>query len=56
MKKAKPKVSIIICYYKKKFFFKKTITSILKQTYKNYELIVIYDDNNKTELKSYNFC
>ena len=51
MKKAKPKVSIIICYYKKKFFFKKTITSILKQTYKNYELIVIYDDNNKTELK-----
>lgn len=43
-------VSIIIPYYKKKYFFKKTITSILDQTYKNYEIIVIYDDNKKLEL------
>ena len=50
MKKITPKVSIIINYYKKSFFFEKTINSILKQTYKNYEIIVIYDDNNKTEL------
>ncbi len=50
MKKTKPKVSIIISYYKKKFFFRNTINSILKQTYKNYEIIVIYDDDNKIEL------
>ena len=45
-----PKVSIIISYYKKSFFFEKTINSILKQTYKNYDIIVIYDDTDKTEL------
>ena len=50
MKKKLPKVSIIISYYKKSFFFEKTINSILKQTYKNYEIIVIYDDTDKTEL------
>ena len=50
MKKLEVKVSIIIGYYKKKFFFQKTINSILKQTYKNYEIIVIYDDTDKEEL------
>ena len=50
MTKKMPKVSIIISYYKKSFFFKKTINSILKQTYKNYEIIIIYDDDDKTEL------
>tara|TARA_B100000767_G_scaffold266048_1_gene282880 strand:+ start:333 stop:1082 length:750 start_codon:yes stop_codon:yes gene_type:complete len=43
-------VSIIIPYYKKKFFFKKTIKSILRQTYNNYEVILIYDDPNKKDL------
>jgi teichuronic acid biosynthesis glycosyltransferase TuaG len=43
-------VSIIIPYYKKKFFFKKTINSVLNQTYKNFEIILIYDDNNRSEL------
>ena len=43
-------VSIIIPYYKKKYFFKKTINSILNQTYKNYEIIVIYDDSKKLDL------
>ena len=43
-------VSIIIPYYKKKSFFKKTINSVLNQTYKNFEVILIYDDNNRSEL------
>ena len=51
MKKIIPKVSIVIGYYKKRFFFERTVNSILKQTYKNYEVVVIYDDKNKSELK-----
>jgi len=44
-------VSIIIPYFKKKFFFKETINSILNQSYKNYEVILIYDDIDKSEIK-----
>ena len=40
----KNRVSIIIPYYRKRKYFKETIKSILNQTYKNYEVIVIYDD------------
>ena len=43
-------ISIIIPYHKKRFFFKETIQSINKQSYKNYEVIVIYDDIDKSEL------
>ena len=43
-------VSIIIPYYKKKKIFKKTIKSVLKQTHKNFEIILIYDDVDKAEL------
>jgi len=45
-----PLISIIIPYYKKKKFFKNTIKSVLEQTHKNYEIILIYDDVDKTEL------
>ena len=45
-----PLISIIIPYYKKKKFFQKTIKSVLRQTYKNFEIILIYDDVDKTEL------
>ena len=44
-------VSIIIPYYKKKNFFKKTFTSAVNQSYKNIEIIIIYDDTSKSELK-----
>ena len=44
------KASIIIPYFKKKIFFEKTIQSIFKQTYKNFEAIIIYDDEDKGEL------
>tara|TARA_B100000902_G_C27317349_1_gene922143 strand:- start:3553 stop:4416 length:864 start_codon:yes stop_codon:yes gene_type:complete len=43
-------ISIIIPYHKKKDFFQETISSISKQTYKNFEIIIIYDDNDKSEL------
>ena len=43
--KINPKVSIIIAYHRKKKYFKKTLNSILSQTYKKYEIILIYDDN-----------
>ena len=45
-----PLISIIIPYYKKKKFFKSTIKSVLKQTHKNFEIILIYDDIDKAEL------
>ena len=46
----KPLVSIIIPYFKKKKFIKKTINSIFNQSYKNLELILVYDDENKKEI------
>ena len=39
-------ISIIIPYYKKKKYFKQTIKSILAQTFKNFEIIVVYDEEN----------
>ena len=45
-----PLVSVIIPYYKKKKYFEKTISSILNQSYKNFEIILIYDDSNLGEL------
>ena len=45
-----PLISIIITYYKKKDYIMKTLNSILNQSYKNYEIIFVYDDKNKKEL------
>ena len=46
-----PLVSIILPYYKKIKFFKQTYRSIKKQNYRNYELIIVYDDTNLYEYK-----
>ena len=46
----KPIVSIIIPYYKKIKYFKKTYLSVLNQNFKNFEIIIIYDDENLSDL------
>ena len=42
-------VSIIIPYYKKRNYIKKTINSILEQSYQKFEIIIIYDDESKVD-------
>jgi len=44
------KVSIIIPYFRNFIFFKKAIKSVLEQSHKNFEIIIIYDDPQKKEL------
>ena len=44
-------ISVIIPFYKKKNFIKKTIDSVLNQTHDNFEIIIIYDDPEKRDLK-----
>jgi len=43
-------ISIIIPYFKKKKFLKKTIQSIKNQSYTNFEVILIYDDDDYSDL------
>ena len=43
-------ISIIIPYFKKKIYIKSTLSSILNQSYKKFEIIIIYDDSSKTDL------
>ena len=47
----KPLISVIISYYKKKKFIKKTLNSILNQTYKNYEVIFVFDEENSFHIE-----
>jgi len=44
-------LSIILPYYKKKIFIKETLNSIINQSFKKHELILIYDQQNLDDLK-----
>ena len=44
-------VSVIIPYYKKKKYIQTTLQSVLKQTYKKLEIILVFDEGNLTNLK-----
>ena len=44
-------LSIILPYYKKRKFIKKTLNSIINQSFKNHELIIIYDQEDLYDLK-----
>ena len=39
-------ISVVITYYKKKLY-KKTLKSLENQSFKNYQVIFIYDDPDK---------
>ena len=43
-------VSVIIPYFRKKKYFFKTINSVINQSYKKIEIILIYDDENKEDV------
>ena len=43
-------VSIIIPYYNNKIYLQKTVKSILKQSYQNFEIIIVYDNSDITDL------
>ena len=44
-------VSVIIPYYRKKQYISRTLRSVINQSYKKLEIIIIYDDDNKDDLK-----
>jgi len=46
----KSEVTVIMPFYKKIEFFKKTYLSLINQTYKNFKVIIVYDDEKKDEL------
>ncbi len=44
-------ISVIIPYYRKKEYIANTLNSVLNQSYENLEIILIYDDQEKEDLK-----
>ena len=43
-------VSIIIPYYKKRRYIFRAVQSVLKQSYRKYEIIIVYNDKDKKDL------
>lgn len=50
-----PKISIIVCVYNSEKFLKKCIESILNQTFKEFELIIIDDGSSDNSEKIYRY-
>jgi len=50
-----PKVSVIIPSYNRISYLKNALDSVYKQTYSNYEIIVLNDDSTQPEYKSFKF-
>ena len=49
-------VSVIMPYYDKKDYFFESINSVLNQTHSKLEIIIIYDDQNREDLKYIENC
>ena len=49
-------VSVIMPYYNKKDYFLESINSALNQTYINLEILIIYDDQNRSDLEYIKNC
>jgi len=47
-------VSVIIPYFKKKKFIKETVNSVIQQSYKNLEIIIVYDDSSTADMEYIN--
>ena len=43
-------ISVIIPYYKKREYIFETLQSVLNQSYQNFEIILVFDEENKNEL------
>tara|TARA_B100000902_G_C27184566_1_gene850646 strand:+ start:112 stop:849 length:738 start_codon:yes stop_codon:yes gene_type:complete len=44
-------ISVIMPYYRKKQFLESAVLSVLSQSYRDFELIIIYDDNEKIDFE-----
>ena len=49
-------ISVIMPYYNKKNYFLESINSALNQTYINLEILIIYDDQNRSDLEYIKNC
>ena len=49
-------VSVIMPYYRKKNYFFKSVNSVLNQTYTDFEILIIYDDQNRNDLEYIKNC
>ena len=45
------KVSVLMTVYNTSKFLKRAINSVINQTYKNFELIIVYNQKDKSNLK-----
>ena len=43
-------VSVIMPYYRKRKYIKKAVNSVINQSYKKWELIIVYDDSDRKDL------